>query len=616
MWWRIASLAAFAVTAQARCPDTPTYSPCEMVFELNDAEAAEHANPYLSVQLHAEFRSPEAKTFLMNGFWDGGRRMVVRFSPVLAGRWDYRITSNIGRFNGEIGSFHATESDSKGFVIVNNLRHFSYTEKGVKPYPHLWMGDTCYRFAVIDRALFEKLVDARVAQKFNHLRGLVMGNFPGLDGVFRDADTPNTDYFRTLDERVGYLHRRGVTADLIFAGDENHLVKVFPTWQQRARYIRYVVSRYGAFNVTWQGVQEFEEYAEARALLKEIGETIRKSDPYNHPRSTHTTATSAPLLPDGWMDYIAYQSSDIALGAIEHQLYAAPQVNTEFGYENSGAGASHPHHVDADTFRKRLWNASMNGQYPTYGNTGTYGGREFEPAAQYLDSPGARQMAHWFDFFSNTRHWELEPYFDVDGGRALALPGVEYIVYIETPGPVDIVIEKKTYQVYWFNPATGESVQIKKGKEFKGERFTGQPPTMDHDWVLHLSRDDRKRSMANSFYFESRRVPIQEVELDPKRRPYEIVAPPGGEVPVGKPAPYEAKVTRETRASSRMLFLWTADVAGGGQGYRVVATGAKGELTIPESIVVRMPANVNLRLLGMNLLGKVYSENRVYKLTR
>ena len=44
-------------------------------------------------------------------------------------------------------------------------------------------------------------------------------------------------------------------------------------------------------------------------------------------------------------------------------------------------------------------------------------------------------MTVWFDFFSDTRHWELEPYFDVDGGRALALEGIEYVVYVEKPGP-------------------------------------------------------------------------------------------------------------------------------------------------------------------------------------
>ena len=38
-------------------------------------------------------------------------------------------------------------------------------------------------------------------------------------------------------------------------------------------------------------------------------------------------------------------------------------------------------------------------------------------------------MSVWYDILLGTRHWELEPYFDVDGGRALALEDTEYLVY-------------------------------------------------------------------------------------------------------------------------------------------------------------------------------------------
>jgi len=170
--------------AQTPCPDTPVYSPCDLLFELNGREAAAHPNPYVDVELHAEFRSPEFHTFLMRAFWDGGRRMVIRFTPTEPGRWDYRVTSNIGRFDGQVGSLTAVASDAKGFVRVANVHHFSYTERGVRPIPHLWMGDTSYRFAVMDRALFEKMVDVRAEQKFNHIRGLVMGELPGMEAAY------------------------------------------------------------------------------------------------------------------------------------------------------------------------------------------------------------------------------------------------------------------------------------------------------------------------------------------------------------------------------------------------------------------------------------------------
>jgi len=613
-WLLLGSLFLSVALGQPTCPDTPLYSPCDLVFELNDEEAAAHPNPYASVELYAEFRSPEHSTYLLHGFWDGGRRMKLRVSPVVPGKWEYRVTSNIARLDGMQGSFNGVASDSKGFVRVANSRHFSYTTGGVRTPPHLWMGDTSYRFAAIGRAFFERMVETRAKQKFNHIRGLVFGNFPGVDAAFSGPMQPNPEYFQELDERIRFMNERGITADLVLGGDRNHLADFFPAWKERQRYVRFVVARYAAMNVTWQGVQEFEEYDDARRVLREIGMLIRELDPYQHPRSTHAVVTSSPFLRDGWMDYIAYQTSDRAVAAIEHQQYTVPQVNTEFGYENSGGGASHSHHVDTATFRKRLWNLTMDGMYPTYGNTGTYGGRQIEPGPQHLDAPGAGQMTHWFNFFSNTRHWELEPYFDVVGGRAIALTGIEYIVYLEEPGTVELAVEKKNYKVYWFNPLTGESIQVKKAKEFKGERYIGQPPDSDHDWVLHLSRDGRKANMLERWHFESRRVPVQEVDLDPKRRPYDIAAPGGSALPVGKPVSFVVKLTRESRSTRNMLYLWTAEVAGGGEGFRVLATGGEGEFTIPESIVKQMPANVNVNLLGMNAFGKVYSLNRVYNL--
>src|SRR6185503_19516329 len=187
-------------------------------------------------------------------------------------------------------------------------------------------------------------------------------------------------------------NQKGLFVDLILAGDQDHLAQVFPTWQQRERFLRFVVAHFSAFHITWQGVQEFEEYADGRALLKEIGELLRKSDPYNHPRSTHAVTTSGPLLGDGWMTHLIYQSSDDAVNGIERQIFPSPMINAEFAYENSGAGATHKHHVDSDAFRRQLWHATMNGQYPTFGNTGTYGGREIKVDAKYLDSPGAKAM--------------------------------------------------------------------------------------------------------------------------------------------------------------------------------------------------------------------------------
>ncbi len=586
----------------------PAYSPCEMVFELDEQEAAVHANPYVSVQLHAEFRSPRHKTFLMPAFWAGGGRMVIRFAPDEPGDWAFRLTSNLKRFNEKTGTFQATASEAPGFVRPSNLHHWATLagENVNLRKPHLWMGDTCYRFGFLTDDQFRTLVDTRAAQHFTHIRGLVIGSAGDALQVYSAPDHPQVEYFERIDQRIKYMNSKGIIADLLLAGPANHLTKLFPTWDQRQRYITYLIARYSAMNVTWQGLEGFETYENGRELLKEVGTLLKQQDPFGHPRSSGTRATSAALVGDAWLNFISYESSDDQLGAIEHQLYPAAFVNLGFGLEGKGG-------VDTNTFRRRLWNSTMNGQYPTYGNTATsmIGQSAFD--STQLDAPGAQQMAHWFKFFDDTRHWELEPYFDVDGGRAIALEGIEYVVYVEKPGPLEVTVEKHGYDVSWFNPINGESIALKK---WKGERWTGEPPDATHDWVLHIEREGRKESMLTSYRFDSREYPLQlqEPEQNLQKIPVEVVEPAGPSMEVSKPIRFAAKLKRDTRATRSMMYLWTGEVPSERRGFRVLGTGREGTFQIPAGLARNLPNVLSLRLAAMNANGKVYLLDKVYKL--
>lgn len=567
--------------AQTPCPATPTYSPCEIAVQLTSQEAQRHANPYLSVELYAEVRSPEYKTYRVPAFWDGSK-MVLRFSPDEAGEWTYRITSNLASAEGKMGKFTATKSDSSGFIRPANVHHWIYTENRN---PHLWMGDTCLGCATEDRARFEQIVTQRAERKFTHIRILAIPQDDEAKRAYATPDTPDAAYFRELDARVAFINAKGMVADLVLGGGGNALTKLFPTREQRARYLSYVVARYAPYNVTWQLVERYEEYGDARDFTREMGTKLKELDYARHPKSTHTLHSSAPLLDDGWMDYILYQSSDDALGVIESQQYGVPRVNAGISSEDPAA------------FRKRLWNATMNGQWPTSGDG------------------DAKVMTHWFDFISKTRYWELEPYFDVDGGRAFALPDVEYVVYIEKPGPVEIQVEKRTYQVYWFDPATGET--IKEKKDFKDFVWKGSPPTADRDWVLHLSRDGRKEGMLRSYKFESRQIIQQEPELNPRNMPFELVTPKTGDsVVAGEPVQFEIRTTKKTAGARRMTYLIKGDVAAGGQGFRYYASGGKGTFTVPPAVFKSGPTSLMLRVFALNAPGKLYALDYVLQVTQ
>lgn len=574
MFTRLGLLIWFAarVLAQNSCEETPAYSPCELNFELSAQDLAAHPNPYATVNLHAEFRSPRFHTYLMPAYWDGGRKMVIRFTPTEAGQWVYKTTSNIAAFDAKDGSFNAGPSDSPGYVNVANVHHWATDNKQ----PHLWMGYIADRFAFDSPDQFDQELNEAARNKFTHFRGSILGNSGDRGRVYLGADKPNPAYFDELDRRVLAIHKRGITTDLMLASDPAYIASLFPDWQARERFISYIVARYAALNVTWQGLEQFEDYADGRALLKELGGDLKKLDPYQHPRSSNARTTSAPLLMDGWMNFIIEGSHDDVVGSVEHQLYQVPFVGV--------------------TDSQHLWNATMDGEYP-----------EFR-------GEDAKMCGYWFDFMSDTRHWELEPYFDVDGTRAIALEDVEYVNYIEHPGPpVEVSVEKHGYDVQWMNPLTGEQLEQKK---YKGEHFTGEAPDNSHPWVLLIAREGRKESMLKSYKFESRPVPVQEIETNAQKIPYVIVEPSTDPLTAGKAIRFAAKLTRETRATREMMYLWTGEVAADGHGFRVLGTGSPGTFTIPPVIASNFPAVLSIHLTALNANGKVYTLDRVYQLNQ
>ena len=606
------------------CPGVPLFEPCEISFELSAEEAQAHPNPYVSVQLKAEFRSPDGgRTKVMPGFWDGGSTFRLRYSPDYEGRWDFRIISNLPSVDKKIFEFQASPARTKGFIEVFNTRFFRYTTPNTA---HYWMGDTLYSFATIPWETFKSLVDIRADQKFNHLRGLVLGSDETAKAVLADPDRPVVEHFREVDRRVDYMNQKGLTYDLILGGDRNQLDELLPRRRQRERYVRYLVARYSAFNITWQGVQEFEEYENGRELLTELNKYIAEMDPYKHPRSTHTIATSSTLADDGWMTYIVQQSSAPSLAALDYELNGLPIVNTEFGYEDSGAGKSHPHHVDSDEFRKRLWRAAMRGQYPTFGNTGTYGGRKLSNVdARFADSPGARYMGILYDFFTQTRYFDIQTYYRVEGGPALSMHytgydgetsvGVEFMVYVEDGGAVDLILPKNGYDLSWFNPIDGTWLDDKK--KFKGERFRSPgPPDPSHDWVLYIRRDGKKERMNKSFFLEARGVKMKEVEARAAETPFAIQFPDGNELVAGQEYEFSATLTKSTAAAKRMLYVWLAEASGSDQAARVLGTTQFGRWKLPESLADRYPGTLQIRLLGVDGAGNLFESFRAFSFVK
>lgn len=520
----IASLTAILpLAAQTPTCTVATWEACDLVFPLQSGESA-------TAELRAEFRSPRRDTIPIRAFAEG-QTLVLRFAPVAAGEWDYRLTSSIARLDGQLGKVTATAAKGPGFIQVANVHHFQ-TIGDLQP--HLWAGGVTH-------------LPISIAQ---------------------------TDDQRAIAERIREINARGIVADV-------RLAWVPATRAERERYVTEIVSRYAPFNMTWTGLPPFEDRLGSAAIAREVGQLIARLDPYKHIRTTGAAMTSSTFAGDRerdgqpWLNVLSYGTPDPNVGAVEHEFYALPAVN------------------EGIRSRADLWNAAMNGQYPS----------------APTDAP-ATQI--WHDFMKTTRYWEMLPYYDLEGGRAIALPDVEYIVYVEKPGPVTVNIEQRGYKVEWLNPATGERV---KAKDYKGKQFTGEPPAGAHDWVLHLFADGRLESLLKSYKFESRAPQVQEIETKAAEIPYEIARPTGDVAPGIAPL-YDLKINRQTKATSRLLVLWIAENIASGEGARVAGTGTQGTMAWPPALTARAPGVVSLRVMILNAYGKAYLLDRAASLTQ
>ena len=572
--------AGYSYALPACSEGAKSFSPCELTFNWNNNELPASASPYRDDLLNVEFRSPSHTTYLVHAFWDGGSTLRVRFSPTEPGTWAYHVSSSIKRLDDKESTFSVADTSSPGFVSVANVRHWWTTNKQ----PHLWLAASV-PFLQLDQPSMESWLDARKHDGFTHVRGTLLTLTGSIKPLNADLE-PNLPYFAALDQRILAANDRGFTLDLILADDQFIQAGFFATADRREPLVRYLAARYGSLNVTWQGIEHFEDVPHPRALLKDLNALLQKYDGYNHPRSTDARMTSSPFFGDGWMNYLIEACPSPELGAVEHQFTASPEIHI--------VGATDP-----DKFRHELWASTTSGEYPSV----SYDALRNEA--------NVKAVQIWVRVMRDTRHWELEPYFDVDGARAVGLEEVEYLAYAAQPGNVEITLPKHKYNPVWVNPATGEEIPL---KNYKGEVFSQPTPDNSHDWVLQVAREGHKASMLRSYYFESQSPPIQEVETNPARIPFEITDPRGDSFNAAIPTPFGVKLTRANRASRFMQYVWWGEIAGGSEGPRVLGIGSSGTFSIPKYMLDQRPAPLSLRLQAINAYGKAYEVDKVYQL--
>ena len=315
-----------------------------------------------------------------------------------------------------------------------------------------------------------------------------------------DYSSVDFDHITKIDERIAYANAKGITIWIT-----GFWSRPGGSWVDCRRWCRYLMHRYGAYNVIWVISGEYDSSMVPQ--WREVGTMLDDEDPYERLISIHPQAwnpSSYDFHNDAWLDFNQRQTAhnpavDIPASVASDygKTPAKPIVDTEPHYQflRDNVGSAH--------IRWGGWSAVLAGAGGhSYGVGGIWEADVPESRSPVSDWPseilaqslvyeGSTHLGYMAAFFCGIDWWKLEPrqdlIFGYSNGWCGADPGVEYVVYLRYGGGLSVNLGDTgaghQFQYSWFNPRTG--VAGVEQSVFGGAARSFTAPDVN-DWVLHL----------------------------------------------------------------------------------------------------------------------------------
>lgn len=391
---RPAGAAQTALNQQAAPPGhVRRYDVYEYTFML---PSNGYPDPWENVDVAVTVTAPSAETFHIGGFYYGADTWKFRIAPWENGRWRWTA---IARDRARVllesaGAFTVVESGSPGFVRRSqaNPRRFVY-DNGV-PLQAIGLGDCIPDDPVSSRA-WGLDGGARTSAR-DHGRGVDIDTYlsayqaAGFNLFRWSVDNCAFRLWDTIaPEGNRYLEREGRWGDelarrLRLHGDRIYMA-IFnrPPFAQHtddtarlaavARYVRYVVNRYGAFVDFWELMNESEA---TDGWYAAVIRAVHAADPYRHLVSTSWEKPARPdidVIAPHWYAREDEFDSDLATARqIDRwRSFAKPII---FGEQGNLVTNWDPR--SALRMRIRTWTAFFNEATLVFWNTSGFKGYE------------------------------------------------------------------------------------------------------------------------------------------------------------------------------------------------------------------------------------------------
>jgi hypothetical protein len=475
-------------------------------FEKSVTNAKRYNDPYGDVTLDVVLRRPDGGEIRWWGFYDGEATWRLRYAPEQVGVWKYEARFSDGK-PGASGSFEVLRSDRAARIDVYRHNPVWFGQAGAAQplvVRGLHIGD---RFFAANWSNDERraFLDWAQANKYNLLS--IASHFLNRDAPGRGQgwQTPklwplDAAEYRRMEAILDELAARQMFV-FPFAGFFGQRSNYPRDPADQERYVRYTLARLAPYgNMLWNVAgpePNLRESWMASADVERLGRLIKKLDPLAHPISVHNRTGDDPYRDSDWTTYGVLQGPksldrlELSRGLLESHHPAKPLMAQETlwsGNVNHIRRFGGKDYSD-DDLRKNTYVIHMSAAALVFADNDGDSSSGFSGTLALAD---CRQSRHdiirgaW-DCVEGLGTHRMKPRQDlVNRGYCLAEPGEAYLVYLESPGPVDVMLDGGRYRVTWIDPRKpGERRDA--GTTSHGKALA--PPAISEDWLLQLTRD-------------------------------------------------------------------------------------------------------------------------------
>jgi hypothetical protein len=480
-------------------------------FEKSYTNSKNYSDPYRDVTLNVTYTKPDNSTVQFWGFYDGGDTWKIRFMPDQTGTWKYSASFSDGTAAGA-GEFTVVAGDIPGMIAKDETNPIWFGFKGGRHglIRGFHMGDRFFaaNWPAADRKAF---LDWAQGQGYNLFSIASHYLNRDADGRGRGWDTP--DLWDGNNRKLKAAEYREMEAILNDLADRKIMVfpfagffgqsSDFPTnHDDQELYIRYNLARIGPYwNVLYNvagpepiGRNHKFQNAMAESNINHLGDMIKNLDVFGHPVSIHNATGNDPFRNNDWVSYSTLQGgksfnySDVNDFFMTNFTGQKPMYAQECFWPGNQYHMQYPNDTQ---IRKKAYTILLSAAAINYADMDGNSSSGFSGSMDLNDKIQKRHdiMKSAWDFMESIPFFRMTPDQDkVNRGFCLAEEGVQYLVYLDNGGSVDVNVKSgEEYNVTWINPQN-PAERTEKGTTIDGQNLS--PPSGGDDWLVYVTNVD------------------------------------------------------------------------------------------------------------------------------